>query len=46
MNSMDRKEKNNKIIFDWVKCDDCDHDKRILCPKHNTLFQDLEFPDD
>ncbi len=33
-----RKEK----VFDWIKCDDCDFDKRILCPKHNTIFEDLD----
>jgi len=28
-------------IYDWIKCDDCDHDKRILCPRHDTIFEDL-----
>ena len=43
---MDRKEKNRKIIFDWMKCDDCDHDKGIRCSKHHRIIDKLEFPDD
>ena len=43
---MDRKAKNRKIIFDWMKCDDCDWDKRIQCSKHHTIFDELDFPDD
>ena len=45
-NNMDRKAKNRKIIFDWMKCDDCDWDKRIQCSKHHTIFDELDFPDD
>lgn len=35
---MDRKEK----IYDWIKCDNCDFEKRILCSRHNTIFEDTD----